>query len=291
MKKDAHTHARLGYREGIVSVAVNLLLFGVKYYAGVASASVALIADAWHTLSDSLTSLIVIAGIRLSAQKPDKEHPFGHGRWEQIAALGIAMMLVWVGIEFCRDAVAKLRGNESAEFGWLAYAATLLSIGVKEGLAQYAFYIGRVTGNASVKADGWHHRSDALSSVVVLVGLLLSPYFWWIDGALGIVVSLMLFFAAYSIIREAANKILGEEPSEAVVVQVAAIVKEEMGREAYPHHYHMHNYGDHTEFTFHIKVPGEETVREAHTKATAVEKRIKKELSMEATIHIEPLGL
>lgn len=282
-------NVKLGYREGIVSVVLNLFLFALKYYAGIVSASVALIADAWHTLSDSLTSIVVILGIKLSSRKPDKEHPFGHGRWEQISALIIAMMLVFVGVEFVKDAVTKLKEHETASFGWLAYTATIVSIIFKEGLAQYAFYIARMTGNASVKADGWHHRSDALSSVVVLFGLLVSGYFWWIDGVLGMIVSFMLFQAAYGIIRESVNKILGETPSQEVIDKVGKIVSEEMGDSAFPHHFHIHNYGVHTEFTFHVKVLGTETVREAHSKATLVEDRIRKELHMDATIHIEPL--
>jgi len=284
-------HSKLGYREGLVSVILNLLLFVLKYYAGIASASLALIADAWHTLSDSLTSLVVILGIKLSSKKPDKEHPFGHGRWEQISALIIAILLALVGVEFMKDAIAKLRGHEAADFGWLAYLATVASIVIKEGLARYAFYIARKTGNAAVKADGWHHRSDALSSLMVLAGLFLSPYFWWIDSVLGMLISFMLFYAAYGIIREAVNKILGEEPSEEVIGKVEQIVKAEMGNVAYPHHYHIHHYGDHIEFTFHIKVPGEETVEEAHRKATLIEMQIKTELKIDATIHIEPLKM
>lgn len=284
-------HSKLGYREGLVSVILNLLLFVLKYYAGIASASLALIADAWHTLSDSLTSLVVILGIKLSSKKPDKEHPFGHGRWEQISALIIAILLALVGVEFMKDAIAKLRGHEAADFGWLAYLATVASIVLKEGLARYAFYIARKTGNAAVKADGWHHWSDALSSLMVLAGLFLSPYFWWIDSVLGMLISFMLFYAAYGIIREAVNKILGEEPSEEVIGKVEQIVKAEMGNVAYPHHYHIHHYGDHIEFTFHIKVPGEETVEEAHRKATLIEMQIKTELKIDATIHIEPLKM
>lgn len=284
-------HSKLGYREGLVSVILNLLLFVLKYYAGIASASLALIADAWHTLSDSLTSLVVILGIKLSSKKPDKEHPFGHGRWEQISALIIAILLALIGVEFMKEAIAKLRGHEAADFGWLAYLATVASIVLKEGLARYAFYIARKTGNAAVKADGWHHRSDALSSLMVLAGLFLSPYFWWIDSVLGMLISFMLFYAAYGIIREAVNKILGEEPSEEVIGKVEQIVKAEMGNVAYPHHYHIHHYGDHIEFTFHIKVPGEETVEEAHRKATLIEMQIKTELKIDATIHIEPLKM
>lgn len=283
------TNSKLGYREGVVSIIVNLLLFILKYYAGIISASVALVADAWHTLSDSLTSVMVILGIRLSARKPDKEHPFGHGRWEQISAIIIAMLLVMVGIGFIEDSVSKWHIHESARFGRWAYIATIASIVVKEGLARYAFRIGRITGNTSVKADGWHHRSDALSSVVVLIGIFAGRYLWWIDSALGIVISCMLFYAAYGIIRKAVDKILGEKPSEEMIAKVKAIVAVEMGDRAFPHHFHIHNYGDHTEFTLHVKVPGDETVAKAHNLATRVEVRMKKEMNVEATIHIEPL--
>ena len=230
-------NSKLGYREGIVSVILNLLLFILKYYAGMVSASVALIADAWHTLSDSLTSIVVIFGIKMSSRKPDKEHPFGHGRWEQISAIIIAILLAVVGFEFIRDSINKLSVHESANFGVWAYVATITSIVLKEGLAQYAFRIARITNNSSVKADGWHHRSDALSSVLVLIGLFLNSYFWWIDSALGVLVSLMLFSAAYSIIKEAVNKILGEEPSKEIVGKVKEVVKQEMGIQAYPHHF------------------------------------------------------
>lgn len=290
MNKNRNTNSKLGYREGFVSVVVNLMLFVLKYYAGMVSASVALVADAWHTLSDSLTSLLVIAGIRLSSRKPDKEHPFGHGRWEQVSAIIVAMLLVMVGVGFIEDAITKLSEHECTGFGLWAYIATLASIVVKEGLARYAFRIAVKTGNTSVKADGWHHRSDALSSVVVLAGIFVSPYVWWIDSAMGIMISGMLFYGAYGIIREAVNKILGEEPTEEVVRRVREIVASEMGGRAYPHHFHIHKYGDHTEFTLHVKVPGEETVAETHALATQVELRIKRELQMDTTIHIEPLA-
>lgn len=283
------TNSKLGYREGVMSVILNLLLFVLKYYAGVVSASVALIADAWHTLSDSLSSVMVIIGIRLSSRKPDKEHPFGHGRWEQVSAVIIAMLLVMVGAGFIEDAAGKLNGHEGAGFGCWAYVATLTSVVVKEILARYAFWIAKRIGNSSVRADGWHHRSDAFSSVLVLAGIFVSPYVWWIDSAMGIMISLMLFYAAYGIIREAVNKILGEEPAEELVKKVKNIVYSQMGEKAYPHHFHIHKYGDHTEFTMHVKVPGEETVAEAHALATQVECRIKEELHMDVTIHIEPL--
>ncbi len=288
MREDVNNE-RLGVRSGLISIILNLLLFGLKYYAGIVSASVALIADAWHTLSDSLTSIVLIVGIKLSAQKPDKEHPFGHGRWEQISALAIALVLVFVGIEFVQDGIDKLQHRETASFGWLAYAVTIVSIIVKESMARYSFYVAKKIDSSSVKADGWHHRSDALSSVVVLAGLLLSNYCWWIDGVLGIIVSIMLFYVSYGIIREAVNIILGEEPSEEMITQIKEVVREQVGEDAQPHHFHIHHYGNHSEFTMHVKVDGNMTVREAHERATRVESCLKRDMNLDATIHIEPI--
>ena len=205
--------ARAGYIEGIVSVLANTALFIIKFWAGIVTGSIALTADAWHTLSDSLSSIIVIGAIKLSSKKPDNEHPFGHGRWEQIAALFIAFLLAIIAFNFLKDSIIQFKNHETVEFGAIAIVVTIISIIGKEALAQYAFYIGRKTDNVSIKADGWHHRTDALSSVVVLVGILLANQFWWIDSILGVIISFMLFYATYQIAKEAINKLLGEKPS------------------------------------------------------------------------------
>ena len=202
MKKQQDLKTRAAYQEGTVSVLGNVLLFALKMWAGIVSGSIALMADAWHTLSDSLSSIVVIIAAMLSRRKPDKAHPFGHGRWEQIAALVIAMMLGIIAYTFLSDSVVRLKEHSATTFGTLAIVVTAISIVAKEGMAQYAFWLGKKSGNLSIKADAWHHRTDALSSVVVLVGILFAKHFWWIDGVLGIVIALMLFYATYEIMRE-----------------------------------------------------------------------------------------
>ncbi|MCK4890583.1 MAG: cation transporter, partial [Candidatus Aminicenantes bacterium] len=164
---------KLGYLEGFVSIIINILLFILKYWAGIVSGSIALIADAWHTLSDSISSLILIAGVKLSSRKPDKKHTFGHGRWEQISAVFIGFLLAVVAYEFLKGSIEKFFSGESANFGLIAIVVTIISVLVKEGLAQFAFRLWRITGNIALKADGWHHRTDAFSSLLVLVGILL----------------------------------------------------------------------------------------------------------------------
>jgi cation diffusion facilitator family transporter len=286
------SHTRLNYLAGIISIIANALLFALKYWAGLVSGSVALLADAWHTLSDSLSSVAVLIGVKMSSRKADKKHPFGHGRIENLVAILIGVMLAIVAYEFITQAIDKLRNPESkAIFGTLAIVITAVSIVVKEGMAQFSFYIARKTGNTSVKADGWHHRSDALSSIVVLAGIFLQDYFWWIDAVLGICVSVILMVAVYKIIREAVDKLMGERVPDEIIAQVKTIIQETIGGDLQVHHFHIHNYGTHSELTFHINLPPDMTILEGHGIADRIEKQLRETMGIESTIHIEPKKL
>ena len=280
---------KASYLEGFVSILVNIVLFTLKYWAGTVSGSIALLADAWHTLSDSISSVVVIAGAKLASKKPDKDHPYGHGRWELISAIIIAIILVLIAFGFITDAISQLRTKESANFGTVAIVVTVVSIVVKELMAQYAFFLGRKSGSTTVKADGWHHRTDALSSLVILIGILFKNYFWWIDGALGIAVSIMLMYAAYKILTEAINKILGEEPGEELIEEIHSHIRSLYDYDLHPHHFHIHNYISSKELTFHIKIDNTMTVEEGHAIATAIEEEIDEKLSIKSTIHLEPI--
>jgi hypothetical protein len=130
---------QLGYQEGIVSVIVNTLLFGLKYWAGIASGSIAIIADDWHTLSDTFTSVVVIIGVKLSSRKADKEHPFGHGRWEQVASFFIGFLLAIVAYDFLVQSIRKINAHESAHFGTFAIVATVTSIVVQRSPCPICF--------------------------------------------------------------------------------------------------------------------------------------------------------
>jgi len=286
--RDPKESNRLAKKEGWYALTINLALFLIKYWAGIVSGSVALIADAWHTLSDSLTSVILLMGIRISAKPADHEHPFGHGRAEWIAALIIGTLLAVVGLNFMVDSIGKLRNHEGAQYGTIALVATVLSVLVKEGLAQYAFWIYRKTGAKSVKADAWHHRSDSVSSLLILVGIIFGSRYWWMDGALGILVSIALFYAAYDIIKDSTQSILGEKPSKQLIDLLREIPIKVVGHDVELHHIHTHNYGDHTELTCHIKLPHDMTLHNAHDIASKIEFAILEETGITATIHMEP---
>jgi cation diffusion facilitator family transporter len=280
---------KTGILEGAVSILVNIILFILKYWAGIVSGSVAMLADAWHTLSDSFTSVIVITGIRLSGKKADRKHPFGYGRWEEIASIFIGFVLAIVAYEFTREAYERFRSHQAANYGLIAIIVTIISVLVKEGLSQYAFYVYRKTGLSTVRADAWHHRSDAFSSIIILVGIFFKSMFWWIDSLLAVIVSLMLLWAVYDIIKTAIFSLLGEKPSNELITGIKEIAKRTTELELYLHHFHIHIYGSHKELTFHILVPEKTEIREAHRIATEIEREILKELNIQATIHIEPL--
>lgn len=276
------------YLEGIVSIIVNVLLFALKYWAAVLSGSVALIADAWHTLSDSISSVIVVSGAKLSSKKPTKAFPYGFGRWEQISSIFIGFLLAIIAYEFLREAIEKFENRESANFGTLAFVVTVVSILLKEGIAQYSLWAYRKTGFTPLKADAWHHRSDAVSSVIILAGMFTRNYFWWIDSVLGIIVSLMLFYAVYDIVKEAIGSLLGKEPSSELVDAISEIIKTGHGSDLQAHHFHLHNYGNHQELTFHITVDGAMSVKSAHDLSEQIEEEVKKKMAINVTIHIDP---
>ena len=280
-----------GYIAGTVSIIINTVLFALKMWASVLTGSIALAADAWHTFSDSLSSVIVVIATKLSSKKADEKHPFGHGRWEYIASLFIAVLLGIIAYDFILNSIEQFTTRYHVEYGTLAIVVTVVSIVIKELLAQYAFYIARKTNNLSVKADGWHHRSDALSSVIVLGGIIFAGRFWWIDSVLGMVIAVMLFYAVFSILREVITKILGEEPPPELLKNITDYIVKIYGNDLRIHHFHYHDYISQSEVTLHIRLKKDLSIDEGHKIASNIEEIILTKYDMGATIHIEPLEL
>jgi len=278
----------LAYSEGWISIGVNILLFGIKLWAGLVSGSVAIIADAWHTLTDSVSSVIVLIGIKVSKKPPDKRHPFGHGRAELISTLFIAFFLGWVAIHFVTGSIEKLRYHEPADFGTIAIIVTIVSVVMNEALAQYAFWIGEKTGFKSMKADGWHHRADAISSLVILVGILFGRLYWWVDGVLGLAVSVMILYSGYKIMQEAVSSLLGEKADTDFIEKIKGIADSVTEIDIHVHNFRLHDYVNHKELTCHIILPKDMSLEDAHEITTKIEDRIFKETLIETTVHCEP---
>jgi cation diffusion facilitator family transporter len=276
-------------REGWISICTNIVLFGLKYWAGIVTGSLALIADAWHTLTDSVTSIVVLIGGRISRKPADADHPFGHGRAEHIASIIIGVLLAIVAFDFVVGAFEKFLTREQTFFGTIAWVVTIISILGKEGLAQYAFWAAKKTKSSILKADGWHHRSDSLSSVIILIGIAVGNQFWWTDAVLSFIVAIMIGWASYKILSTEIRSLLGESPSDELLKSIRETTQKEFRLPLHLHHIHLHNYGRHTELSCHIMLPPDMSLEEAHEICTKVEDIIMERFGYVSTVHAEPV--
>ncbi len=283
------TPYKLGLIASWSSIFLNIALFVIKLWVGILFNSVALVADAWHTLTDSISSFAVLIGIKVASKPADDEHPFGHGRAELIATIFVGILLALVGTNFTYESIIKLRSHEVVSYGNLAIIVTVISIVVKEIMAQYSIRIGKKSKSNSLVADGWHHRSDAISSVVILIGIFAGKYYWWVDGVLGLIVSLLIFYTTFIILKEALSVFLGEKIDEDLKDSILEIGQELFNRELDPHFFLIHRYGHHSELTFHITLPGKMSLTDAHKIATEYEKEIENRFQIGVNIHIDSL--
>ena len=279
----------IAYIEAVSSILLNIILFGFKFWIGIISSSVAIIADAWHTLSDSFSSIILLFGIKISNKPADREHPFGHGRAEIIATVIIGIILAFVGCNFLIASIRKFYSHQAASFGKPAIIITAISVVVKEIMAQFAIWGGKKTGSKLLIADGWHHRTDSFSSLVILFGIFLGKFYWWADSFLGLIMSLLIFHAAFDILKGSVSTLIGKKPDKELQDTIVELVKSKINIPVHLHHLHLHNYGDHKEITFHIELPPKMSLEEAHKIADEMEIYIRSELKIESTIHIEPI--
>ena len=201
-----------------VGIFSNLGLAVVKAVVGVAAGSIALVADAIHSLADLLTSAVVLVGLRIAERPADENHPYGHTRAETIAAAFIAGPLTISGFVMAWSAVTNLstpRPAPEAAALWTALAAVVL----KEILYRYKIRVGRRSGSRSVMADAWHHRSDALSSAAVLLGLALTRLdasLWWADPAAALLVCGFVIWVGVGALRGAVGDLMDEHPGSAL---------------------------------------------------------------------------
>ncbi len=276
-------------QEGWVSIIGNTILFFLKYWAGIVTGSLALIADAWHTLSDTVSSVIVLIAGKVSRKPADDDHPFGHGRAEHIAAIIIGVLLAIVAFDFIAGAIEKFSSKEKTHFGLIAWIVTVVSILSKEAMAQYAFWAARKSSSSILKADAWHHRSDALSSIVILIGLIFGNYFWWTDAVLSFIVALMIGYASWEILSKEITSLLGESPDEGLLLSIRETAQKSCDHPIHLHHIHIHNYGHHSELSCHIKLPAKMPLEEAHEICSKIEKAIEEKFGYISTIHAEPI--
>lgn len=277
-----------GYLESWVSIVVNLALFALKYTLGTAINSVSLIADAFHTLSDMVTSLVVLLGFRAAAKAPDEEHPYGHGRVESIATLVIAVLLILVGIDFFKSSAKRLIDPEPVSGDLIVVGIMLFSGLIKEGLFFFSASLGKRIDSSALIADAWHHRSDAIASGLVAISVLAAMFGYnWVDAIFGLVVSGLIVHTGINLGRDSVSLLIGEGPDEAVlssIEQRASSVEGVTG----VHGIQVHDYGDRRLVSLHVTVEPHLNVEAAHGIATEVEQIVAENLDALTTVHIEP---
>ncbi|MCE5272142.1 cation diffusion facilitator family transporter [bacterium] len=281
--------SRVGLLEGWVSIVVNTLLGALKIWLGLVTGSLALMADAFHTLADSVTSAVVVLGFWLARQPADREHPFGHGRIDSVAGLAIAVLLAVVSFESGRAAVERIVNPQPVEAAFWVIAVVAASVLVKEWLSRFSLELGRLIGSDALVADAWHHRSDVFATSLVVVaffgGRLGLP---WLDGVMGLGVSIFIGWAAWAIIRQSVGPLLGEPAPDEVYREIGRIAAAGEGVRGV-HDIIVHRYGLTHVISVHIEVPGDRSAIELHDTSERIEENIARRFPGHAVVHVDPI--
>ena len=285
------------YRVTIVGSVVNLLLVVFKFVAGLLGSSSAMIADAVHSLSDFVTDIVVIVFVNISGKPEDEDHRYGHGKYETLATVIIALALFAVGVgilvDGVKDVAAVVNGAVLPAPSMIVLIAAALSIVAKELLYRYTAHVGRKLDSQAVVANGWHHRSDAFSSIGVLVGIggamLLGEKWRVLDPLAAIVVSAFIIKVAVDLIKPCLDELLERSLPAEVEQEIEQIILSEEGVTS-PHHLRTRRIGNRYAIEVHIRMDGNLTLSEAHRITTAVEQKLKSRYgsATHVGIHTEP---
>ena len=287
---DLKVRARYGALEGWVSIVINLLLFVVKIVLGLSIKSVSLIADAVHTLADSGTSAVVIIGFKIARKPSDKEHPFGHGRMESIAALVVSVLLFMAGVELVEKSIHAIVKPHSSTAPTSVILVILATIVIKELMSRFSYQLGEIIDSQALKADALHHRSDVIATALVVVALIATRFGYNnIDGIMGVGVSLIIFYSAFSIAKEAVNPLLGEAPSKETIKEIENLALAYEGVSGV-HDVIFHKYGQTGIISLHIEVSDKDSASKLHELAEQVEDTITQKNHGMAVVHVDPIN-
>lgn len=288
VKKNVDSRMLNGILEAWVSIIGNIFLFVVKLLIGLLTSSISIIADSFHTLSDVISSMVVLVGFKYGSKEPDQEHPYGHGRLEIIATLVIAILLILTGLEFLKSSIERFRNPVKVSGGWWVLVILLISAVIKEWMAKFSWFLGEDIDSSALKADAWHHRSDAIASALVAVGNLAAVKgLLWVDPFFGLAVSVLIIYTGYEFATSSGNRLLGLSPSE-TIKEISDQAKSVSGVEEV-HKVKIHDYGNHKEISLHIEVDGKMDLVSAHDLSEIVEKVIAEKFNAKTVVHIEPV--
>ena len=286
------------YKVTLVGSAGNVALLTFKFIAGVMGHSSAMIADAVHSLSDFITDVIVLAFVHVSAKPQDKDHDYGHGKYETFATFIIGLALIAAATGIIVSGIAKLidwaGGKQLAAPGWLALAAAIISILVKEILFHYTVRSGKRLDSQALVANAWHHRSDALSSIGTTVGIggaiLLGNRWTVLDPLASVVVGAMLVKVSVNLMRSSVGELTESSLSGEIEQEIEDIIRS-FPDVSEPHNLRTRRIGNRFAIEAHVRMDGNASLNAAHDRATAIEQRLRERFGPQThiTIHMEPL--
>lgn len=277
---------------------VNFLLVIFKFIAGILGHSAAMIADAVHSLSDFATDIVVLIFTRISNKPQDKNHDYGHGKYETLATAIIGIVLFAVGASICWNGLQAIQtvwqGGRLPAPGMLAFAGAIISIVSKELIYRYTIHVGRKINSSAVIANAWHHLSDAFSSIGTAIGIggaiVLGESWSVLDPMAAVVVSFFIMKVAVQLLKPCVDELTEKSLPDEIEKEICLIAENTPGVSAI-HNLRTRRIGNHYAIEMHIRMDGHLTLYEAHAKASVIENKLKEKYGNETHvgIHVEPV--
>ena len=289
-RDEAALRKEYGILCGAVGIALNVLLFAGKFFAGTLSGSIAITADAFNNLSDAGSSFVTLLGFQLAGQKPDSDHPFGHGRIEYLSGLAVSMLILLMGFELAKSSLDKILHPAPVDSSWLVIAILCVSIAVKLYMSFYNRSLGKKLNAPAMLATAADSLSDSVATTAVLIATLVGRFSGlMIDGWCGILVAAFILWSGFNAAKDTINPLLGTPPTHEFVDQIKHLVM------AHPaiigiHDLIVHDYGPgRVMISLHAEVSASANVLELHDEIDNVESELREKLGCEAVIHMDPI--
>ena len=289
-KSEADLRKAYGVLCGAAGIGLNILLFLGKFFAGTLAGSIAITADAFNNLSDAGSSFVTMLGFQLAGQKPDSDHPFGHGRIEYLSGLGVSLLILLMGFELAKSSLEKILHPQPVEFDLLVLAILAVSIAVKLYMFFYNHRLGKKLNSSAMLATATDSLSDTVATTAVLVATLVGHFSGlMIDGWAGILVALFILWSGFNAARDTINPLLGTPPTHEFVEEIRDLVM------AHPaiigiHDLIVHDYGPgRVMISLHAEVSAAGNVLDIHDEIDNVEKELQEKLGCHAVIHMDPI--
>ncbi|MGB8454962.1 MAG: cation diffusion facilitator family transporter [Anaerocolumna sp.] len=281
-----------GVLTSIVGIICNIILFGIKITIGLIINSISVMADAFNNLSDAASSIIGLIGVKLAERPADKEHPFGHGRFEYIAALAVSFLILQVGISCFKSAFTKILNPEKVGFNWILIGILSISVLVKVWLSSFNRTLGKRINSTVMKATAADALGDVLITTTTIASVIIGKLTGFtVDGWMGVIVSVFVLLAGFNIAKETLEPLLGEAVDREVYEAVTVMVEGYEGIVG-SHDLIVHNYGpSHTMATIHAEVPNDVNLEEAHGTIDRIERDVLREMGIFLVIHMDPIEI